>query len=113
VGFGWSPLSCTNRSGEINPYDRASVSVWLARHHPVPDIFSFLVGCSFTVMIFPKLRRSIQQQSGRTSRGMISLAIKLLYGDRICPAVFVIGNKSVNRSKKRSRSWYVVVADMP
>jgi hypothetical protein len=27
------------------------------------------------------------------------LAMKLLVGYRICPAVFVIGNKSVNRSK--------------
>jgi hypothetical protein len=41
------------------------------------------------------------------------LAIKLLFRNRICPAVFVIANKSMNRSKKRSRSWYVVVADMP
>jgi hypothetical protein len=41
------------------------------------------------------------------------LAMKLLFRNRICPAVFVIANKSMNRSKKRSRSWYVVVADMP
>ena len=45
--------------------------------------------------------------------GMISLATKLLIGNRICPAVFVISNKSVNRIKKTIRSWYVVVADMP
>ena len=41
------------------------------------------------------------------------LAMKLLVGYRICPAVSVIGNKSVNRSNKRSRSRYAVVADTP
>ena len=41
------------------------------------------------------------------------LAMKLLVGYRICPAVSVIGNKSVNRSNKRSRSWYESVADKP
>jgi len=45
--------------------------------------------------------------------GMICLAIKLLIENRICPAVFVIGNKSVNRIKKSIRNWYVVAADVP
>ena len=31
----------------------------------------------------------------------------------ICPAVFVISNKSLNRNKKRPRSRYAVVADAP
>ena len=45
--------------------------------------------------------------------GMICLAIKLLIKNRICPTVFVIGNKSVNRIKKSIRNWYVVAADVP
>jgi hypothetical protein len=32
-------------------------------------------------------------------QGVASLAMKMLGNTRICPAVFVIGNKSLNRSK--------------
>ena len=45
--------------------------------------------------------------------GTIYLGIKLFFGNWIYPAVFVISNKSLNRSKKRSGSRFVIVDDMP
>jgi hypothetical protein len=61
------------------------------------------------VKIFAPWRPGVEKVFG----WFVYLATKLLIDNRLCPAVFVLGNKSVNRSKYVPRSRYVIVADMP